>query len=70
MTVGRALKIRVNFTKTTLPKLFSLENSFQQKLLSSSVIQYKAMDVEFIIVENAKLNVINSNNRMKQSVKV
>ena len=70
MIVGRAFKIRVNFTKTTT--LFSLENSFQQKLLLSSVIQYKAMDVEFIIiiVENAKLNVINSNNRMKQSVKV
>ena len=28
---------------------FSVQKTFQQKLLSSSVIQYKAMEVEFII---------------------
>ena len=32
----------------TITTLFSLKNMSRQKLLSSSVIQYKAMEVEFI----------------------
>ena len=35
-----------NFKKTTT--LFSLKDIFQPKLLSSSVIQYKAIEIEFI----------------------
>ena len=45
-----------NFTKITT--LFSLKIMFQQKLLSSSVIQYVAMEVEFIIVENANVIIV------------
>ena len=49
-----------NFKKTIT--LFTLKNMFQHKLLSSSVIKYKAMKVEFIISRKC-YNVINSNNR-------
>ena len=42
-----------NFKKTTT--LFGLKNKFRQKRLSSSVIQYKAKEVEFIMSRNANV---------------